>query len=34
VPIYAAGKADSVWDIAEVDRLPPDLASTIRQLAE
>jgi hypothetical protein len=34
VPVYAAGKAHGVWDIAEVHRLPPDLARTIRRLAE
>jgi len=32
-PVYAAGKADSAWDLAAVDRLPPDLAMTIRRLA-
>ena len=34
VPVYAAGKADGAWDIAEVHRLPPDLASTIPRLAQ
>jgi predicted ABC-type ATPase len=34
VPVYAAGRADGVWYIADVDRLPPDLAKTIRQLAQ
>jgi len=34
VPVYAAGKADGAWDIAEVHRLPPDLVGTIRRLAE
>jgi hypothetical protein len=34
VPVYAAGKADGVWDIADVARLPPDLAETIRRLAD
>jgi hypothetical protein len=32
-PLYAAGKADGVWDLAEADHLPPDLATTTRRLA-
>lgn len=32
-PVYAAGMADGVWDLADVDRLPSDLAATIRRLA-
>lgn len=32
-PVYAAGKADGAWDLADVDRLPNDLAATIRGLA-
>jgi len=34
VPVHAAAKADGTWDIAEVHRLPPDLASTIPRLAQ
>jgi hypothetical protein len=29
-PLYAAGKADGARDPAEADRLPPDLATTMR----
>jgi predicted ABC-type ATPase len=32
-PIYAAGFADGAWDLADVDRLPDDLAATTRNLA-
>ena len=32
-PTYAAGKADGVWDLANVDVLPAELAATIRELA-
>jgi predicted ABC-type ATPase len=32
-PVYAAGKAAGVWDLADIGRLPPELAATIRQLA-
>lgn len=32
-PTYAAGKADGIWDLANLDCLPPDLAATIRRLA-
>jgi hypothetical protein len=32
-PIYAAGFADGVWDLADLDRLPEELAVTIRSLA-
>jgi predicted ABC-type ATPase len=33
VPVYAPGKAAGVWDSADVDRLPPELAITILRLA-
>jgi predicted ABC-type ATPase len=33
MPVYAAGKADGIWDLPDVDRLPADLAATIRRLA-
>ncbi len=33
MPIYAAGKADGVWDLPDVDCLPEELAATIRRLA-
>jgi hypothetical protein len=33
LPVYAAGNADGVWDLAEIDRLPSELAETIRRLA-
>jgi predicted ABC-type ATPase len=32
-PIYAAGFADGAWDLVDVDRLPAELAATIRHLA-
>lgn len=32
-PVYAAGMADGVWDLANVDRLPKDLGATIQRLA-
>jgi predicted ABC-type ATPase len=33
VPVYAAGKAGGMWDLADLDRLPDDLAATIQRLA-
>ncbi len=32
-PVYAAGKADGAWDLKAIERLPTDLAATIRGLA-
>ena len=32
-PVYAAGKAGGMWDLADLDRLPDDLAATIQRLA-
>jgi predicted ABC-type ATPase len=32
-PVYAAGKAGGMWDLADLDRLPGDLAATIQRLA-
>ena len=32
-PVYAAGKAGGMWDLADLDRLPDDVAATIRRLA-
>jgi len=32
-PVYAAGKADGVWDLPDIDRLPDDIAASIRALA-
>ena len=32
-PVYTAGKADGVWDLAASDRLPEELAATLRRLA-
>jgi predicted ABC-type ATPase len=32
-PVYAAGKAGEMWDLADLDRLPGDLAATIQRLA-
>jgi len=32
-PVYAAGKAQGVWDLPDIDRLPDDLAASIRELA-
>jgi predicted ABC-type ATPase len=32
-PVYAAGKAGGMWDLADLDRLPADLAATIQRLA-
>ncbi len=32
-PVYAAGMSNGIWDLADVDRLPDDLAATIRTLA-
>ena len=32
-PAYAAGKAGGMWDLADLDQLPDDLAATIQRLA-